>query len=196
MTFDARALQKLAPWLTADLERYLAACAKPYEAVEALAAEHGVKGHEHYVPPYGVLFNPETCPDDALAYLGQYVGVVVQRGATEAEARAAVKAESGQARGTRSSMEALLVKALGAVPFYILERTKSVEGDNAYWVTIIIPTGHVTEAIYPEINSTIPAGIWYTILERSDTWFVVAAGKKWSAVKAGLKWSEAHEGEP
>ena len=103
---------------------------------------------------------------------------------------------SGLERGTRKSLTLLLKKALGAVPFFILERTELSGTENAYWVTIIIPSGHVTEAIYPEINLTMPAGVWYSILERSGTWFVVAAGKKWSAVKAGLKWSEAHEGEP
>ena len=177
MSFASRLEARLEPWMSADLKRYVNAVAAMFEPVETLAIESGEDGQPGYVPPYGNVFNPNTVTLAGMRYLAQYVGVVIPQGATEAEARAVLLAESGQNRGTRSSLEALLVKALGEVPFYILERTKSVEGDNAYWVTIIIPTGHVTEAIYPEINSTIPAGIWYTILERSGTWFVVAAGK-------------------
>lgn len=179
-----------------DLERYEAAVAAMFTPVAELAEETGSDGETSYVPPYGVLFNPVTVPTDAMKYLAQYVGVSLPEGGTEAEWRATLKAESGLARGTKASLEALLKKALGAKAFTILERTQTVEGDNAYWLTVVIPVGGIPASTYAEINGTLPAGIQYTILERSGVWFVVAAGKKWSAVKAGLKWSEAKEGEP
>ena len=201
--FATRLQAALKPWDngpvvagSTDLKRYLRAAAAMFEPVATFAEEAGSDGTAGYVPPYGTLFAAASCPKDAMQYLAQYVGVSLPAGGSEAEWRAILKAESGLARGTRGSLEALLRKALGATPFYVLERTQTVAGDNAYWLTVIIPAGHVTEAIYPEITATIPAGIMYTILEREGTWFVVAGGKAWSAVKAGLKWSEAKEGEP
>ena len=199
MTWLARLKENLAPWNTGtvtsgktDLERYEAAVAKMFEPVAELAEETGSDGEAGYVPPYGTLFNPNTVPTDAMKYLAQYVGVELPEGGTEAEWRATLKAESGIKRGTKASLELLLVKALGVKPFFILERTQTVEGDNAYWVTVIIPTGGIPASTYTEINGTIPAGIWYTILERAGTIFV--GTKKISEINPALKISELAEG--
>ncbi len=195
--FGKRLEERIEPWATEDLLRLADALGEMFQDILVLAEEEGEDGTAGYVPAWSTLLNVNTCPAADLPYLGQFVGVEVPKGATEAEARADVKAESGLERGTRQSLEALLKKALGTVPFFILERTKSVEGDDAYWVTIIIPTGHVAQPqTDEEIEKTLPGGIMFTILERAGTWFVVATGKKWSEVKAGLKWSEAKEGEP
>ena len=201
--FTERLLEKMAPWNKGpitngktDFERYVAALAAPYEEVEEIAMEEGVAGEPGYVPAYGKLLDPTLCPAKFLPWLGMFVGVEIPAGATEAEARAIVKAESGLARGTKASLEALLRKALGVAPFTILERTKTVEGDDAYWVTIIVPTGHISQPVYEQINLTIPGGILYQVIERSGTWFTVTPGRKWSEVKAGLTWAEAKEGEP
>ncbi len=176
-----------------DLETLTEALAAMFEPILELAEEIGEDGTTSYVPAWGVLYDPNLCPGKDLGYLGQFVGVEVPKGASEAEARAVVKAESGLERGTRQSLEALLAKALGSSPFNILERTKSVEGDDAYWVTILIPTGHVVQpATNEEIEKTIPAGIFWTIVEVSGSWF--SGTKTWSAIVAGKKWSEMTEG--
>ena len=175
-----------------DLERYMNSISAMFEPVSSIAEETGSDGEAGYVPPYGTLFSPATCPKDGMRYLAQYVGVELPTGGSEAEWRAVLKAESGLQRGTRASLKALLEKALGAVPFLILERTQSVEGDNAYWITVVIPTGHLTEAVYPEINATVPGGIMYTSVERSGTWF--SGTLKWSGIAAGKKWSQMLEG--
>jgi len=180
-----------------DLERYVKAIAAMFEPVSSLAEESGSDGEAGWVPPYGTLFDPATCPKDAMEYLANYLGTALPAGGTEAEWRAVLLAKSGEARGTLGSLEALLRKALGSVPFYILERTTpSLTAGSAWELAILIPAGHVGEAVYKEINLTIPAGIMYAVIERLDTWYAVKAGKKWSEVKAGLKWSESVEGEP
>ena len=182
MSFASRLEARLEPWMSADLKRYVKAVAAMFEPVETLAIESGEDGATGYVPPYGGLFNPNTVTLAGMRYLAQYVGVTIPVGASESEARAVLKAESGQARGTRASLEALLKKALGEVPFYILEREPT-----PYSLVIVIPVGHLSEAVYQEANRTIPAGINWSVVERANTWY--AGGKAWSAVKAGLKWS-------
>ena len=187
MSFATRLIAKLEPWMTADLERYLKAAAKPYEQVEEIAEEVGTYGTPGWVPGYGKLLNPTECPYKYLPWLGQFVGVEVPTIMTEGEARETVKAESGLERGTRGSLEALLKKALGTKPFLILEREPT-----PYHLVVVIPVGSIPEAAYREINLTIPAGIWYEIIERAGTWY--AGTKKWSAITAGKTWAEMTEG--
>lgn len=195
--FTERLIQRHEPWLTSDFEILLDAIGWMFEPTASIAEEEGEDGQPGYVPPYGVLMDPVNCPAPDLPWLGQFVGVEVPVGATESEARAFVKAESGQERGTVASVEALLGKALGTGPkgeklFVLLERTQSVAGDNAYWLTILVPSSHLTPGVYEELNRTVPAGIMYTVVEKSGTWF--AGVKKWSAIGAGKKWSEMSEG--
>jgi hypothetical protein len=111
-TFAERAIERLEPWMTPDLERYLRAIGAMFAQVEALTEEVGSDGEPGYLPPYGRIFDPDLCPYDALGYLGQYVGATVPVGASETEARALVKAESGLNRGTRSSLESAIQRSI------------------------------------------------------------------------------------
>jgi len=200
-TFAERLIAKLEPWNTGpvvngktDLERWCNAVGAMFQPALDLAEEEGSDGEAGYVPPYGRLFDPATCPKAGLPYLGMYVGVALPVGGSEEEWRALVKAESGLARGTLSSLEALLKIALGVVPFTVLERTNPVTAvSEAYALTIIVPTGHLAAAVYEQVNHTIPAGIVWGVIERAGTWF--AGTKKWSEIEAGLRWSELKEGE-
>ena len=56
----------------------------------------------------------------------------------------------------------------------------------------IIPTGHLTQAVYEQVNLTVPGGIMYTVIERSGTIF--AGTKKISEINPALKISELAEG--
>ena len=188
MSFSTRLEAKMEPWLTADLKRWLKAAAQPYEQVETLTEETGTFGKPGWIPPYAKVMNPTECPAAYLPWLGQFCGVQVRKTATEAEARAEVKAESGLSRGTRKSLETLLKKALGAKAFYILEREPT-----PYSFKVVIPVGGIPAAMYEEINLTKPAGLTYEVVERPGTWYV--GTKKWSAVAAGKKWSTIVEGE-
>jgi hypothetical protein len=192
--FAERLIQKMDPWITGDFELYLKAASAPYEKLEAILEEVGEQGQPGWLPPYGKILNPTTCPAAFLPWLAQFVGASVPEGATEEEARAIVLAESGLARGTLGSLEALLRKALGTTPFEILERTNPETAANeAYALTIIVPTGHLTNAVYEEAALTIPAGIVWGVIEREGTWF--SGGKRWEELPAGKSWGTIKESE-
>lgn len=195
-TFAEQFIERMRPWNTGprvagktDLERYLNSIAAMFQPVAELATEEGSDGEPGYVPPYGRIFNPATCPKDALPYLAQYVGVVLPTGGTEAEWRALIEAEAGLERGTRSSVEAAIKRVLGTEPFALQERTEANGTEGAYHFNVIVGTGKATQSLYTAINSVKPAGIWYTIIEGSGLW--LQATRKWSEVAAGKKWPEA-----
>jgi len=191
----SRAIERLQPYNVGPtydgetaLEIFIQAIVYPWEKWLTIAEETSTQGEPGWEPGWSKLLDPATCPYEFLPYLAMYVGVELPKTVNEAEARAIVKAESGLARGTRKSLEALLKKALGAVPFIILEREPT-----AYSLVVVIPVGHVTTAVYEEINLTIPAGIIYTIVEVENSWY--AGMKKWSEVEVAKKWENIKEGE-
>lgn len=193
--FADRLIERMTPWnvlpafdgMTA-MEIYCRAIAAPFQTILDVAEEKGSQGEAGWVPAWGKLLDPATCPYEYLPYLAMFVGVEIPKIVTETEAREILKAESGLARGTRASLEALLRKALGAVPFIILEREPT-----AYSLVVVIPVGHVTTAVYEEINLTIPAGIIYQIVEVENSWY--AGTKKWSEVNPSKSWELIKEGE-
>lgn len=172
-----------------DQERYMSAIAAMFEPVEQLAAEEGSDGSPGYVPPYGQLLSVAECPENALRYLGQFVGVTVPQGASGGEARALVAEHAGFNRGTLAALEGAIRRTLGpGVPFLVEERTNPKTAvSEAYWVTIIVPREAATAMLYAAINAVIPAGISYEVLEVANAW--VAGGKKWSEVAGTVKWS-------
>jgi hypothetical protein len=118
-TFLQRLIANMAPWNTGpvvagmtDLERFLAAIALMFEPVVSLAEEEGTDGQAGYVPSWGKLLDPTLCPAKLLPYLGQFVGVTIPVGASDAEARALVKAESGLARGTPASIKSAIERSI------------------------------------------------------------------------------------
>jgi hypothetical protein len=120
--FGARLAGKLAPWLTDDLSRYADAIAVMFDPVLELVEEEGTDGEPGYVPTWGKLLDPSARPypnDEAkeitrLAFLGQFVGATIPIGASESEARALVKAESGLERGTRASIESAIERSVSS----------------------------------------------------------------------------------
>ncbi len=176
-----------------DLELLAQVLGSMFEPTLELAEEAGSDGEAGYVPAWGTLLEVERAPLSALGYLGNYVGVTIPAGATEAEARALVKAESGLARGTRASLEAAVRRILGAAPFTIQERTATGGGVEAYHFNILVGPGMSSQALFEAVNSVIPAGLWYSIIEVSGAW--ISGTKRWSEVAAGKKWSAIVEGE-
>src|ERR1700733_4567258 len=78
--FAERLISKMAPWSNADFELYLKAAAAPYEKLEAILEEVGEQGQPGWVPPYGKILNPLTCPYEYLPFLSQFVGASVPEG--------------------------------------------------------------------------------------------------------------------
>lgn len=201
-TFAERLVERMEPWNTGpviagstDLERWLKALAAMFEPVEELAKEEGFDGEAGYVPAWGKLFDPELCPAKFLPYLGQYVGVQIPGGASEAEARQLVKDHAGFSRGTLASVEAAVRRVAGE-PFSVVERTGPLGEPNAYYVLVFVGAGKKTNALYEAINAVKPSGVFFTVTEVKNAWINVAPGKKWSEATALEKWSEAKEGAP
>lgn len=190
--FGKRWITKLEPWRTDDLGRFVDAVGQMFEAVLELTEEEGMIGKPGWVPSWGKLFNPELCPAPYLGYLAQYVGVELPKEATEAEKRALIKAESGLARGTRSSIESAIGRVLGTgVPFQVLERTNLAGEPQAYNFVVIVPLGANSAALRAAIEQVKPGGVLFNILEVTNAW--LEASRKWSTVAAGVKWTEATE---
>jgi phage tail P2-like protein len=187
MSFATRLLEKMGPWLSGpetggvtDFGRWLKAAAKPYEQVEAITEEVAEYETPGWVPPYAKLLDPETCPAEYLPWLGQFVGVTVKPGASEAEARAEVLAESGLKRGTLASMETA-VQGIAGPTAHVVERTGPSGEPAAYHFLVYVGTGHATTALYEAINAVKPAGLWYTVTEVTNTW-LNGVKKHWSEV--------------
>jgi hypothetical protein len=195
-TFADRLIEKMEPWNTGpviagstDLERWLKALAAMFAPVEELAKEEGSDGETGYVPAWGKLFNPELCPAKFLPYLGQYVGVQIPGGASEAEARQLVKEHAGFSRGTLTSLKAAIERVLGVgVPYTIEERTNpKTGGEEAYWMTLLVPVGEKSNALMEAVNAVIPAGILYEVIEIEGAW--IEGALKWSEVEATVTWA-------
>jgi hypothetical protein len=104
--------EQLAPILTPDLARLCDAIGAIAEPLMSVLQETGIDGEPGFVPAYGKLFDPVTCPGEYLPFLGNLIGVPVPVGASEAEARALIKAESGLERGTEASINAAIERSI------------------------------------------------------------------------------------
>jgi P2-related tail formation protein len=105
-------VERWAPWLTEDLAFVAESIGTPTQPLMEVLEEEGYPDQAGYVPAYGKIFNPETCPADFLPYLGMYVGVPIPLGTPEAEARALIKAESGQERGTEAAVKSAIERSI------------------------------------------------------------------------------------
>ena len=191
--FGPRLIERLEPWITPDLELFAKAFGAMFDPILELAEETGSDGEAGYVPAWGILFEVERATLRELPFLSNFVGVTVPKGATEAEARALVKASAGLERGTLMSLEGVIKRIIGATePFTIQERTNASGEPAAYYFNVYVPTGKISQALYNAINEVIPAGIWYTLFELKEAWL---EGKKaWENIVAGKKWPEMTEG--
>jgi len=168
--FTQRLVQRMQPWLTTDFERYLVSIAQMYEPWLELAEERHSDGEPFFVPAWGSLFNPETCPFEALGYLAQYVGVKIPSGASEAEARELVKIHAGFERGTTKSIEEAIYAGttLTRTGQTLVERSVLIERrgpegtKEAYRFGISVPSADIPSesALIAKVMAVTPAGIW------------------------------------
>lgn len=168
--FGARLVGKLTPWLTDDLSRYADAIAVMFDPILELAEEEGTDGEPGYVPTWGKLLDPSARPypnDPAkeiarLVFLGQFVGATIPVGASESEARALVKAESGLERGTRASVESAIERSLNTVANQVLNPSFEYDTPGA------APVGWVNGGNEGKTNSVFEVvSTWAVSGERS-----------------------------
>lgn len=168
--FGERLFARLEPWQSDDLARFCDALGVMFDPVLELAEEVGTDGEPGYIPPYGRPFDPDECPYDALGFLGNFIGVPIPVGASEAEARALVKAESGLNRGTRSSIESAIQRSISRPwePLTAFTEGQLVSHEVAGVITYYrVVTGFTTPSTFNTTHlETISIAAQYDLLER------------------------------
>jgi hypothetical protein len=153
------------------------------------------------VPGYAGLFDPDTVPADLLPFLGQFVGVEMLPGLTEAQQRLRIKQTDGFRRGTPKALEGaarqFLVGPDGTgetATVYIIERV----GGNAYQfsvATLVSETPDAAEVLRALLEqkpaglvmdyATITGGDWETLRTTHTDWAdVKATFATWAGVRA------------
>jgi len=191
-----RLIEKLEPWMTPDLEILCEAIGSMTEPLMEVLEEEGYPDEPGWVPAYGRIFDPETCPPAFLSYLAMFVGAQIPIGTPEEEARQLVKAESGLERGTRASVESAITRALKVgAPFDLIERTNPAGEPDPYWFLVVVNSADLVPEGNPakleaNVNGTKPAGLAWEVVQVDEaiwdeatlTWNEVGAGVLWSTV--------------
>jgi len=201
--FAERFVERMEPWNTGPLyngetalEIFIRAASKPYLSILEVCEEEGEQGEVGWVPAWGKLLDPLTCPAKYLPYLGQFTGTSIPKEATEEEARNLILFGCNLFRGTSTHLSYVIKEALGAgVSYEVLERTNPKTAlEDAYAITVIVPVGKNSKKLESAIEAAIPGGIIFRpILEVEGAW--VDAEKSWEEVASGVEWTSVKEGE-
>jgi P2-related tail formation protein len=177
--------EAMAPWQTPDLTEYNNALGAMFAQVEQLA-------------DWTIVFDVDNCPDYALPYLAQYVGVRIIQGSSVASQRQQIRRPTRQDRGTVYAIrEAVMALLTGNKSVVVRERDGLSHADNAWRLTVITLTSETpdVQAVHDAIVSVKPAGIvlnyenvlgqdWDSVDRRYATWAAVkAANFDWAEVK-------------
>lgn len=113
------------------------------------------------MPGWAILFNADEAPVEALPWLAQFVGVQLSEGAPEAEARTAIKAHLGFARGTPAAIEAAAARYLvGPKRVRIQERfAQGVDNPYGLWIRVFTPDTPDGAQVLQAILGQKPAGV-------------------------------------
>lgn len=102
------------------LLKYCGAMAKALDTVNKYASDDGD------YPGWSILLDADRCPEEALPYLAQFVGVTPLAGLSVADQRIRIKSSDGMKRGTLTSLVAAIQATLtGAKTVFIGERNGS-----------------------------------------------------------------------
>lgn len=177
-----------------DLKAYLGALGSMHEP-----SETAVRGTEDGAPPFSIMFDPDNAPDDALAWLAQFVGVELEKKNVNEDdfyyflrQRQRIKDHLGFARGSAAAMRATAALYLtGGRQVIFRERDGS-----AYHLTIVTRTAETPDAarVERELLKIKPAGLtldyhtitgtdWAEVATTYASWdALVAARATWDAV--------------
>lgn len=198
----------LTPWLNDQLSWYLDAIGAEFQQTASLVQDTGTDntvgfnsaingyGVIPYVPGYGQIFNPNTCPSAQLGYLGQFVGVSIPQGQDAATALSLVKAESGLARGTPTAILAAANRNLtGGSQAQLIERVRPDGKADAYWFQLIVQTANCPNpaALTAAVNAVIPGGVLWVLVETNGFTWSQATGT-WSADT--MTWAQTSYQQP
>jgi len=135
-------------------------------------------------PGWSPLVDLNRCPDDALPWLAQFVGVRLLPDTTPAEQRARILATDGWRRGTREAIESATAATLtGTKSVVVRER----DGGDAYALRVqtLVRETPDSAATLSAILSQKPAGIvlTYQTLTGQDYQTVKTTNANYTAVK-------------
>lgn len=129
---------------------FIEAMTDPFEDLASIADSESHGG-------LGILFDVDACPDWALPWLGQCVGVVDILNLTPANQRLAIKERRGTKRGTVASLVSEVQATLTGTKFvFVIERY----GGNPYDVLVVTRTSETPNAAKTEAaaKAALPAG--------------------------------------
>ena len=153
-------------------------------------------------PPWAPLFDIDGCPDFALPWLGQCVGVPITPGMDPVLARDLIRNMFGTRRGSVAAIRAAIQAALGNpnATVYFRERNPTA-ADPPYSLEVVTLTGETPDPalVTRAITAQKPAGIVLTsrTVAHWDWQQVHTDFASWSALKAAyLTWRGVLYKEP
>jgi hypothetical protein len=134
-------------------------------------------------PGWSLLLDINRCPPEALGWLGQFVGVRIPGGLTDAQQRAWILSMIGFRRGTPAAMisavQATLTgtKAVTLVerdgdPYYMTVKTNTAETPNAAATNAAILSQKPAGLTLGTSGSQPGAQTWATLKTKNATWAV------------------------
>lgn len=175
-SFAAELYEQLAPLAYADadhgypLAQFCATIGSLFQEIDDLARDDGA------IPGWGKLVDVELAPEDALPYLGQFIGVTVNEALLVPARRDQIRKPQGFDRGTRTAIiDAAQATLTGAKTVTLVERV----GGDAYAITVITRTAETPNpaATLAALQAAKPAGLKLT--------HTVVAGQTFAQLKAG-----------
>ena len=94
-----------------DLASYVGALGEEFQVVDDLARDQTLSGGK-VAPGWSQALDITRCPNNALAWLAQFVGGTTKAGLSDADQRAYVQNAGGWKRGTAASMQAAVISLL------------------------------------------------------------------------------------
>lgn len=139
---------------------YCEAAGRMLEQVHDYVREHDDLG----LPGWGILFSVDDCPEEALGYLAQFVGVTLLAGATAAQSRSRIRNTDGFKAGTPGAIvEAAEATLTGTQTVRLLERylASDPSADHAYHLQVRTRASETPDpdATLAAVLTQKPAGI-------------------------------------
>lgn len=145
-----------------DLANYCAALGAMFQIVEDYSRDQ-VDANGKILDGWSQLLDITRAPVEVLPWLGQFVGVAVTTGLTEAQQRAQIQGVGGFNRGTLASMVSAAQAFLtGTKTVIVRERDPAASASNpAYGLTVITRTSETPDSslVLAALLSQKPAGI-------------------------------------
>lgn len=180
-TIAAGLQEALAPWLTDDLADYVNAVGWMFRTVELYTSADDEEEN------WGILFDPDEAPAEALPYLAMFVGERLPTGMPSNLARERIRDTPNQFRGTLYSIFRTAQRTLtGSRTVQIKERNSTLGTDDPDRLTVITYTQETPNSaqVLADLKTVVPADIVldYQVLA-GQTWADVAtANANWTAV--------------